>query len=201
MQNEMDPVTLRHAARNGGRRIARRRLPGRWRELLRLPDGSEWLVRPITRHDASALQEGFRSLSPEAVRFRFQHPMSELSDELAARLAGVGSPQAIALVAVEHGVVEARIGAVARASLTEDGREAEFALTVGEPLANLGLGTLLMKRLLRWARLKRLDAIFGDISHENRAMLRVVEKLGFQRVPIPDGGGAIRARLELRPRE
>lgn len=199
MQNQMDTEKLRRAAHNGVRRIAGRRLPGRWREILRLPDGSEWLVRPIVPQDAGGLQQSFRSLSPEAVRFRFQHPMSDLSDDLAARLASADAPMAIALVAIEDGVAEPRIGAVARASLTENGCEAEFALTVGGPLANLGLGTLLLKRLLRWARLKRLDAVFGDISHDNGAMLRVVEKLGFQRAPLPDSGGAIRARLALGP--
>lgn len=186
----------------GSQRIARRTVPGVWRETLRLEDGRELLVRPISPDDATGLQASFNELSPEEVRFRFQHPMSELTDELAARLAGAKAPREFALVALEHGIAAPRIGAVARASLEDvfsegDPREAEFALTVGSPLANLGLGTLLLRRLIRWARLKHLDAIYGDISHDNTGMLRIVEKLGFQRIPLHDSPGLIRARLAL----
>ncbi len=184
--------------RRESRRIARSTHPGAWRELLRLADGRELLVRPIAPADAEGLKAGFRELTPEQVRFRFMRPMSELPDDLATRLASARAPNEIALVAIEHGVDLPRIGAVARASVIGHSREAEFALTVGGPLGGLGLGTLLLRRLLRWARLKRLDAVFGDISHENAAMLRIVEKLGFQRAPLPDNPGLMRARLALR---
>jgi len=43
--------------------------------------------------------------------------MSELTDELALRLASVTPPLEFALVALEHGVHAPRIGAVARARL------------------------------------------------------------------------------------
>ncbi len=199
MQTELATTRGRSATRRGAKRILRRAVPGVWREILHLPDGRELLVRPITPGDARGLQSSFLQMSPEEVRFRFQHPMSELTDELAARLAGVVPPREFALVAVEHGVEEPRIGAVARASLIADPREAEFALTVGSPLASVGLGTLMLKRVLRWARLKGLDAVYGDISQDNASMLRVVEKLGFQRIPLHDNPGLIRARLALAP--
>ena len=119
--------------RHASQRIARRAVPGVWRETLRLPDGRELLVRPIAPSDAAGLQASFSELSPEEVRFRFLHPMSELTDELAARLAGVSAPREFALVAVEHDVDAPRIGAVARASVSDSAagtgtREAEFAL-------------------------------------------------------------------------
>lgn len=190
--------------RSSARKILRRPLPGAWQETLRLADGRELLVRPITSSDASGLQTAFNALTAEEVRFRFQHPMSELTDELAARLAGARAPREFALVAVERNVDCPRIGAVVRASLVERAspdapREAEFALTVGGPLAGLGLGTLLLRRVLRWARLKRLDAVYGDIAQDNSAMLRVAEKLGFQRIPLHDNPGIVRARFALRP--
>jgi len=156
------------------------------------------MVRPIAPEDAPGLQAGFRELTPEQVRFRFMRPMSELPDDLAAQLAASCAPREFALVAIEHGVASPRIGAVVRASTVGHAREAEFALTVGSPLGGLGLGTLLLRRLVQWARLKRLDAVYGDISHDNTAMLRVAEKLGFQRVHLPDSSGLIRARLDLR---
>jgi len=199
MQTELATSRERAAWHRSYKRILRRAVPGAWREILRLSDGRELLVRPIASTDAGGLQSSFLDMTPEEVRFRFQHPMSELSDELASRLAGVMPPREFALVALEHGVDAPRIGAVARASLIADPREAEFALTVGRPLANLGLGTLMLRRLLRWARLKRLDAVYGDISQDNTSMLRVVEKLGFQRIPLHDNPGLIRARLALAP--
>ncbi len=204
MQMEVATGRERLKSHRGSQRIVRRRVPGAWHETLRLADGRELLVRPISPNDAAGLQASFMQMSPEEIRFRFQHPMSELTDEMAARLAGVRAPDEFALVAIEQGVDSPRIGAVVRASVAErtspdDPHEAEFALTVGSPLANHGLGTLLLRSALRWARLKRLDALYGDISHDNAGMLRVVEKLGFQRIPLHDNPGLIRARISLNP--
>lgn len=167
---------------------------------VRLGDGRELWLRPIVPEDAAALRAGFALLSPEEVRMRFLHPLKELSPELLHKLVHPHPRHEIALVAAEPlPPGEALVGAVARASLDEDGRRAEFAILVSRILAGQGLGTLLMKRLIRWARRKKLDALYGNVLDENDAMLALAQRLGFKREVLPDEPGLLRVTLPLRP--
>jgi RimJ/RimL family protein N-acetyltransferase len=179
--------------------MRRESLPQRWCERLRLNDGRELLLRPIEPFDAEPLRAGFALLTPEEVRLRFLHPLKELTPELAQRLTNLVPKRDFALVAAEPlPPGEALVGAVARASIDEDGRRAEFAILVSRFLAGQGLGALMMRQLIRWAKLKRLDELYGDVLDENSAMLSLAQLLGFSREPLHDEPGIIRVRLQLR---
>ena len=180
--------------------IRRCGLPGAWREKLTLGNGRELVLRPIEAADAEALRNGFELLSAEEVRMRFLHPMRELPSSMAERLATPRRGKDFALVAAENlPPGEALIGAVVRASLDDDGRNAEFAILVSRFLGRQGLGRFLMKRLLHWARLKRLDSLYGDVLDENTAMLDLAQSLGFRREARHLEPGVTRVRLTLRP--
>src|SRR5687768_13742276 len=129
--------------------MRRESLPQRWCERLRLDDGRELLLRPIDPLDAEPLRAGFALLTPEEVRLRFLHPLKELTPELAQRLTQLVPKRDFALVAAEPlPPGEALVGAVARASINEDGRRAEFAILVSRFLAGQGLGALMMRQLI-----------------------------------------------------
>ncbi len=179
--------------------IQRLRSIGRWCEDLVLPDGRQLRLRPIAAEDADALRHGFELLSADEVRMRFMHPMSELTPELAKRLADLDHKRDFAIVASEPlPPGEALIGAVVRASIAPDGRRAEFAILVSRLLGGQGLGRLLMKQIIRWAKLKRLDELYGDVLEENTTMLKLATSLGFRREHQPDDRGVVRVRLALR---
>ncbi len=179
--------------------IHRMSLPDRWCEDIVLDDGRQLRLRPIQPQDAPMLQQGFGLLSPEEVRLRFMHPMRELTPDLANRLADLDLRRDFALVAAEPlPPGEALIGAVVRASIATDGRRAEFAIIVSKLLGGRGLGRFLMKKIIRWARLKRLDEIYGDVLDENFPMLGLAESLGFRHQHLADDPGVIRVRLALR---
>ena len=166
-----------------------------------LPNGRELLVRPIVPADATALREGFRVLSPEEVRLRFLHPMAELSEAEARRFASADPRREFVLVAAEPlPPGEALVLAVARASLREDSpRDAEFALLVGRLVSGQGLGKLLLRRLLAWARRHRLRSLGGTVSLDNTAMLQLTQELGFSRQLVPGEHGTARIELDLHP--
>jgi RimJ/RimL family protein N-acetyltransferase len=177
----------------------RESLPQRWHERLRLFDGRELLLRPIAPADAEPLRAGFALLTPEEVRLRFLHPLKELSPDLLHRLTHLDPRRDFALVAAEPlPPGEALVGAVARASIDDDGHRAEFAILVSRFLAGQGLGLLMMKRLIRWARLKKLDALYGDVLDENDTMLALALQLGFKRELRADEPGIVRVSLALR---
>ncbi len=129
---------------------------------------------------------------------RFMHPIKELTENYSRRLATVDPEREFALVLVENlPPAEALIGAVVRAAIDRTEREAEFAIIVGRELSRNGLGKHLMKKVIEWARKKRLDAIYGLVLHDNTAMLKLADSLGFERYYNDDDNEVTLVRLRL----
>lgn len=178
--------------------VARNRLPP-WHEEVRLANGREVLIRPIRADDADPLRAAFDLLQPDEIRQRFLHTLTEMTPELARRLTQPNSRSEFALVAAEPlPPGEALIGAVARAAIQPDGQHAEFAILVSRYIAGMGLGRHLLRRIVRWAKGKRLQTLYGDVLESNQPMLALVESLGFRR-ETAGTPGLIRVVLELAP--
>lgn len=174
-------------------------MPQPWSRRLHLDDGRVLWQRPIDPADAEPIRQTFSLLSPEEIRMRFLHPIKELTPDLTRRLTTLDPITQFALVVAEPlPPGEALVGAVARLAIDEGTRRAEFAILVSRFLTGEGLGRMLMKQLIRWGRLKRLEEIYGDVLDENRGMLSLAESLGFRREVLPDDPGIIRVRLDLR---
>jgi len=194
----IETSTRARASFHEPRQIELKRRLGAWRESLRLPDGRKVVLRPIDGADAPALRAGFSTMSPDDVRMRFLHPMTELTGELATQLANPDPKTQFALVIAEAlPPGEALVGAVARASICADGDEAEFALFVARPLRAQGVGAYLLKKLVDWARRRGLSSIYGDVLHENNAMLTLAERLGFVRAHVVGEHGLMRVVKSL----
>lgn len=178
---------------------ARERLPP-WHERQRLPNGRELLIRPIRPEDAAPLRAGFTLLQPDEVRQRFLYSLKEMTPEMAEQFTRINPKNEFALVAAEPlPPGEALVGAVARAAIDSTGRNAEFAILVSRYIAGMGLGRYLMTRLVKWARGKNLDSIYGDVFEHNHAMLELSQSLGFERNVQQDGQGLVRVVLALKP--
>ena len=89
------------------------------------------------------------------------------------------------------------MGAVARIVVDPDGRAGEFAILVSHYIADMGLGRYLMTRLVKWAKGKKLERIYGDVFEHNHPMLALAESLGFERESHENAW--IRLVLQLKP--
>ena len=175
----------------------RKRLPP-WHEHFRLPNGRELLIRPIRPEDAEPIQGAFALLGPDEVRHRFLYTLKELSPEMAHALCHPDPRSQFALVAAEDlPPGEALVGAVARTAIVPRTREAEFAILVSHFVAGQGLGRQLMRKLVKWARTKKLDRLYGDVLDHNHAMLQLAQSLGFKRQREADTPGLVRVALDL----
>ncbi len=178
-----------------------RRLPlGRpWCEAIELANGRRLLIRPIEPDDDAALRTSFGLLTAEEIRFRFLHPMTELTPAYARQLSTIDPKQAFALVVVELDPPPvALIGGVVRAAVEPNGKEAEFAIIIGRELSGFGLGEYLMRRMIEWCRKKRLHQVYGDVMLENHGMLRLTERLGFKVRELDEFPSIVRVFLNLR---
>jgi acetyltransferase len=61
-----------------------------------------------------------------------------------------------------------------------DSRAAEFAIVVERQLSGLGLGALLMRRLIDYARSRGIVELWGDVLPDNAVMLALARSLGFE---------------------
>ncbi|GAA5079873.1 GNAT family N-acetyltransferase [Lysobacter panacisoli] len=157
------------------------------------------MIRPIRPEDAEPIRASFTLLQPEEVRQRFLYALKELTVDMADRMTRVNPKTEFALVAAEPlPPGEALIGAVARIAVDEGGRNAEFAILVSHYVAGMGLGRYLMTRLVKWARGKKLDRVYGDVFEHNQAMLALAQSLGFERELQQDAPGLVRVSLDLK---
>lgn len=177
---------------------ARNRLPP-WHEKRTLPNGREIVIRPIRVEDAEPLRAGFGLLRPDEIRQRFLYAIKELTPAAAERLCRPQPEREFALVVAEPMPPgEALIGAVARIAVEPNSREGEFAILVSHYISGMGLGRLLMLRLVRWARRKRLTRLYGEVLEHNTAMLSLAHSVGFRRENAHTPG-LVRVVLDLDP--
>lgn len=152
--------------------------------------GQKIRIRPIRPEDERSLHDFFAKLSPEDVRMRFLQPLKRLPDPLAQRLTHLDPERAMALVAYDP---PDEILGVGRISADPENGTAEFALTVRTDHQGMGLGHLLMTRILDHAWTRGIGEVFGDVLAENRKMLDLCRSLGAEIRPHPEDSTLLRA--------
>jgi len=87
----------------------------------------------------------------------------------------------MAFIAVGRGATGAEeILGVARACADPDNNRAEFAVLVRSDLKGRGLGTLLMRKLIRYCQQHGTRELWGAVMADNAAMLHLSRSLGFR---------------------
>src|SRR5580658_1204650 len=162
-------------------RFAPRLVPVPQGEMVTTHDQRQLRLRSIGLADVAALQRCFFRLSPEDIRRRFLHAMSELPAPMAHRLCQIDPTLETALVLVDETVTPAEIRGVGRIYVDEAADSAEFSVLVEHDWCRVGLGALLMKRLVEDCRRRGLAEIWGYVLLENRPMLELCKELGFVR--------------------
>jgi acetyltransferase len=179
-------------------RLAIRPYPKELEETIPLGDGRTLLLRPIRPEDEPSLQTAFAKLTPEEVRLRFFVPMSTLSHVMAARFTQIDYDREMALILTEPGIAgTTAIYGVVRIIADPDNERAEYAIVVSHDMTGMGLGVLLMRRILDYAQQRGIREIYGDVLQENRTMLKLCKVFGFTKSRSPDGLDIVRVTLNL----
>ena len=178
-------VELVRPGADGGARLAVRPYPRELEQTATLRDGREIHLRPIRPEDAPTLQQLFHSLTPEDRRKRMFSSMSELPDDLAARLTQIDYDREMVLVALDPDNPDLFWGG-ARVAADADNRRAEYSVTIRSDKQGLGLGRICFERVLDYARSRGIEEVWGSVLAENEGMLGLAERLGFTRRRDPD---------------
>lgn len=179
-------------------RLAIRPYPKNLEEIITLSNQREILLRPVLPEDEPALQALALRASPEDLRRRFFQPIRELSHDLAATLTQIDYHREMALVAVGPGVPgKAEIYGIVNLSADPDNERAEYSILIDRALMGLGLGNLLMRRIIAYARASGIGEIHGEVLQENKPMLQLDRALGFSVHSDPDDPGLKHVILKL----
>jgi acetyltransferase len=191
-------VKLAASAVSGTERLAIRPYPKELEETIRLGDGRALLLRAILPEDEPALQAAFAKLTPEEIRLRFLAPLKTLSHMAAARFTQIDYDREMALILVEPGIPgRSEIFGVARLGADPDNEQAEYAIIVRHDMTGLGLGLLLMRRIIDYAKRRGIGEVYGDVLRENTTMLKMCDFLGFKRSTTADDPTLVRVTLRL----
>lgn len=166
-------------------------------EPVRTRDGRELVLRAIEPGDVAAMRRCFSRLSPEDVRRRFLHAMSELPAPMAQRLCRIDPAFETAYVLMDETVTPAEMRGVGRIYVDEATDSAEFSVLVEQDWSRLGLGALLMQRLVDDSRRRQLAELWGYVLQENRPMLELCRELDFSQRLVPDEPGTALITLKL----
>jgi RimJ/RimL family protein N-acetyltransferase len=160
-----------------------------------LRDGTRVLLRPLRVEDAALYPDFLDDVKSEDLRLRFFAAMREVSPDLIDRLVHYDPAHAIAIIAIEEET--GRMFGVVRLHHDAGDRSGEFAILVRSRLKGYGLGWLMMKRMIAYAKDRRLRTIHGQVLAENSTMLSMCEELGFHATDVMGERGVKQVTLSL----
>ena len=143
-----------------------------------LLDGQRVTVRPLKPEDAALYPDFFTDVTLEDRRLRFFGPVTHVTDDMIERFTHYDPKIAMALIAIDE--TSGKMLGVVRLHDDPDGKSGEFAVLVRSSLKGHGLGYLLMKHIIDYARDRGLKTVHGQVLAENTTMLRMAGELGFE---------------------
>jgi acetyltransferase len=192
------PIQATPLPPRSSRRFARdAAAPATTGEPVQARDGRQLWLRPIAGNDVDAIRRCFTRLSSDEVRMRFLHNLSELPEAAARRLCEIDPEHEAAFVLMDTHGKTAEMRGVARVYIDDATASAEFAVLVERAWTGLGLGALLMQRLVDECRRRGLAELWGYVLMENRPMLDLCRELGFKRRPLAGDPGTALIALDL----
>ena len=181
-------------------RLAVRPYPHQLEEWVELKNGERCLFRPILPEDEPQLQQFIARVTKEDLYYRYFSEINEFTHEDLANMTQIDYDREMAFVAVRRIDQTEEILGVTRAISDPDNIDAEFAVLVRSDLKGLGLGRRLMEKLITYTRDHGLQRLNGITMPNNRGMVALARKLGFN-VDIQLEEGIVGLTLSLAQRE
>ncbi|MFG1687589.1 GNAT family N-acetyltransferase [Nonomuraea sp. NPDC049269] len=158
--------------------------------VIRLSDGEEVTVRPLTSIYREAVRDLHDRCSPEARRFRYFTSMPALPARMFDRLCDRSRGHSIV------GGHDGQVVAMASLMFTPDPGIAEMAFLVEDRWQGRGLGTALARSLVREARDLGYAEVRATMLSDNVRMRRLLLSLGAT-LGYTEDPGVIEARLPV----
>ena len=169
-------------------RLAIMPYPRRYEETLDW-HGLRITVRPIRPEDEAAHHDFVEAMTPDDLRLRFFGAVGSFDHSQLARMTQIDYDREMALIATvpcDEGFT--RTLGVVRAVADPDNETAEFAVAIRSDQKGRHLGTLLMEKIIAYARSRGTHWLVGEALRENGPMIALARACGFTITPTEDPG-------------
>ena len=191
-------IRIAPAAGPVAERLAIHPYPKELEQWVELPDGRSLFLRPILPEDEPALQAMVRRMPKEDIYRRFFQSFHELPHDAAARLTQLDYDREMALVLTGPDVAgKAKIWGLVSLNADPEREQAEYAIALDRSLAGQGLGSLLMRQIIAYAKQRGIQEVIGEVLLDNEPMLRLNQALGFTLETDLDDPDLVHVRLLL----
>lgn len=163
--------------------------PRQYEETYVTKQGRQVLLRPIRVTDEQKLTDFFYSLSNQTIYKRWMHVMKSMPHKDILHSLDVDYRQTMAIV-VEHGEPgkEPELIGVGRYHGDRATNRAEVAFVVRDDWQGQGLGSQLLRDLIRIARENGIDALTAEVLADNHVMMHVFHQAGLDVTSVFEGG-------------
>jgi len=141
--------------------------------------GMEILLRPVKISDEPLLKDFFYSLSDNSLYRRFISVRKDMPHERLQEFVIIDyTNQMVTLATIHRGEKEEIVG-IGQYGINEATHTAEVGFAVRDDCQNKGIGTELITHLTYLAKKQGLLGFFAEVLVENRPMLHLFDKMGF----------------------
>jgi acyl-CoA hydrolase/GNAT superfamily N-acetyltransferase len=145
-----------------------------------LKGGEEIFFRSVKISDEPLLKEFFYSLSPQTMFRRFVSTRRDMPHERLQEFVIINNAEEVSIQAIIHDDPKEELVGIGRYYLDVNTHTAEVAFTVKDSFHNRGIGTELLDYLIYLAKKRGLIGFVAELLTENKPMLHVLSKAGFQ---------------------
>ncbi len=169
--------------------------PNQYESDWMLKDGTPVLIRPMKPEDESLVADLLDNCSEQTIYFRYFSVIKSWPHEALIRFTQNDYDREIGLVAIGLPPGPTVMMGVGRLVMTPEPDAAEFAVIVADPWQSEGLGWKLIERVIEIAKEKGVRTLYGEVLAQNRPMLDIAKKIGFNILGPEEGT----CRVELDP--
>ena len=137
------------------------------------------LLRPSRINDEGQIKDLFYSLSDQNLKKRFISPRQDVPHKIRQEFVVIDYSEKMVILAVLEEEGKELVVGMGQYIIDSSTHRAEVAVTVREDYQNNGIATEVLKYLAVLAKNEGLHGFTAEVLYENRAVMRVIEKMGF----------------------
>lgn len=152
-------------------------------------NGREYLFRPMKATDEELLKDLFYSLSDESRYKRFMSARKDMPHERRQEFVQINYKKEMAIVVIDTEIEGPhKMVGVGDYQVKEGQNIAEVSVMIRDEYQDQGIGTVLLEYLTMIAKQRGLYGFTAEVLADNRKMLRVFEKMGYDIEKQREGG-------------